>query len=321
VVTTTKAQEFAATGPFRRGGGPATPKPRTIKDTPTYRAFTAVNVVILVLVVVLTLFPFVNLFAKAFSDAIYINLGQVTFWPKGWNTETLGTVMGHDVFWLNYRNTIMYTVLGTVIALVMTSTYAFALSRRQLVGRGFFTGLAVFTMFFQGGLIPNYVLIQQLHLMNTVWAILLPASISVFNLLVMKSFFENFPTELEEAARIDGVGTYGVFFRIVLPLSKAVIAAMTLFYAVAFWNSWFPASLYLTRAPELRPVSLFLRNLIVGSKQGGGEFGAGNVDNVVQVAANVKSVSMLLVIVPIICLYPFLQKYFVSGVMLGAVKQ
>ncbi|HEY0119207.1 MAG TPA: carbohydrate ABC transporter permease, partial [Cellulomonas sp.] len=205
-----------------------------MRDTTGYRLFRLVNVVLLVVVVAITVIPFVSVLAKAFSSAAYINSGQVTLWPKGWNLVTFRTVLANDTFWLYYRNTIVYTVLGTLIALALTSTYAYAISRRQLMGRGFFTGLAVFTMFFGGGLIPNYVLIQRLHLMNTIWAVLLPSAISVFNLLVMKSFFEGFPAELEEAARMDGMNTYGVFFRIVLPLSKAVLAAMTLFYAVSF---------------------------------------------------------------------------------------
>ena len=291
----------------------------TVKDTRGYTVFRWVNAILLIIVMFITLYPFVNLVAQAFSSEGYINSGQVNLIPRGFNLETFKVVMGDAMFWRNYRNTVVYTVVATVISMVLTTSFAYAISKRHLRGRTFFIGIAVFTMFFNGGLIPNYVLINSLGFTNTIWAIVLPNAISVFNLLVMKSFFENFPEELEEAASIDGLTTYGVFFRIVLPLSKAVIATMVLFYAVSFWNSWFPAFLYMDSA-DLYPVTVYLRNLLAAattadSLQGGG------ADNLTQVASNVKAVTMGLTVLPIICLYPFIQKYFVSGVMLGSVKQ
>jgi len=268
-----------------------------------------------VIVALLTLYPFLNLAARAFSSEAAIRSGQVFAWPVGFNTTTLESVVEQRLFWVNYGNTVLYTVVATAIAMALTTTFAYALSKRHLKGRTVLIGMAVFTMFFSGGLIPNYILISQLGFKNSIWAIVVPQAISVFNLLVMKSFFENFPSELEEAAAIDGLSTYGVFFRIVLPLSKAVIATMILFYAVFFWNSWFPAFLYMDD-PELYPVTVFLRNIIAGAT-GTGE---GLSDIAVQVGANVKAVTMLLTVLPIVCLYPFIQKYFVSGVMLGSVK-
>nr|WP_235857217.1 carbohydrate ABC transporter permease [Occultella glacieicola] len=286
----------------------------TVKDTRGYKAFSAANIVVLTIICGLTLYPFVNLVAKAFSSEGFIVSGQVNLIPRGFNTTTFLAVMSDDMFWINYKNTVVYTVVATAIAIALTTTFAYAISRTYLKGRQFFIGLAVFTMFFNGGLIPNYLLINELGFKNTIWAIVVPNAISVFNLLIMKSFFENFPTELEEAAAIDGLSTYGVFFRIVIPLSKAVLATMILFYAVAFWNSWFSAFLYLDRA-ELYPVTVYLRNLLAAATgtEGLGSDGA-------QIAANVQSVTMVLTVLPIICLYPFIQKYFVSGVMLGSVK-
>jgi putative aldouronate transport system permease protein len=172
-------------------------------------------------------------------------------------------------------------------------------------------------MFFSGGLIPNYVLITSLGLKNSVWAIALPNAISVFNLLVMKAFFESLPTELEEAAEIDGLSTYGTLLRIVLPLSKAVIATMVLFYSVSYWNSWFQAFLYMDRA-ELMPVTVYLRNLIAGAT--GATNAGATTEQGSQVAANIQAVTIVLTSLPILCVYPFVQRYFVSGVMLGAVK-
>jgi putative aldouronate transport system permease protein len=287
----------------------------TIKDTTGYKVFRVTNTVVLTLVGILTLYPFLNLAARAFSSEAAIRSGDVFVWPVGFNTTTLESVLSQDLFWLNYRNTVVYTVVATVIAMALTTTFAYALSKRHLKGRNALIGIAVFTMFFNGGLIPNYILINEIGFKNTIWAIVIPNAISVFNLLVMKAFFENFPEELEEAAAIDGLTTYGVFFRIVLPLSKAVIATMILFYAVFFWNSWFPAFLYMDR-PQLYPVTVFLRNIIAGAT-GTGE---GLSDIAVQIGANVKAVTMLLTVLPIVCLYPFIQKYFVSGVMLGSVK-
>jgi putative aldouronate transport system permease protein len=287
----------------------------TVKDTTGYKIFRVTNTVVLTIVSILTLYPFLNLAARAFSSEAAIRAGDVFVWPVGFNTTTLESVVSQNLFWLNYRNTVVYTVVATIIAMALTTTFAYALSKRHLKGRNILIGIAVFTMFFNGGLIPNYILIQELGFKNTIWAIVIPNAISVFNLLVMKSFFENFPVELEEAAAIDGLTTYGVFFRIVVPLSKAVLATMVLFYAVFFWNSWFPAFLYMDN-PRLYPVTVFLRNIIAGAT-GTGE---GLSDIAIQIGANVKAVTMLLTVLPIVCLYPFIQKYFVSGVMLGSVK-
>nr|WP_218881994.1 carbohydrate ABC transporter permease [Nesterenkonia xinjiangensis] len=272
----------------------------------------------IILICAATLYPFLNIIAQAFSSEGYINSGQVSIIPRGFNITTFDVVMSDSMFWRNYANTVIYTVVATAIAMVLTTSFAYALSKRHLKGRGFFIGVAVFTMFFNGGLIPNYVLINALGMTNTMWAIVLPNAISIFNLLVMKAFFENFSTELEEAAQIDGLSTYGVLWRIVIPLSKAVIATMVLFYAVSFWNAWFQAFLYLDRR-ELYPVTVYLRNLLAGAT--GTEQMGGEAAEATQIASNVRAVTMLLTTLPIICLYPFLQKYFVRGIMLGSVKQ
>ncbi|MER6621289.1 MULTISPECIES: carbohydrate ABC transporter permease [unclassified Streptomyces] len=288
-------------------------------DRPTrgHRVFQGVNGVILTLVVLVTLYPFVNIVARSFSGERHIRAGEVTLWPKGFNLTTYEIVFNDSMFWRNYGNTVFYTVVSTAVAMVLTTCYAYVLSKKNLKGRGALVGIAVFTMFFTGGLIPNYVLITSLGLKNSVWAIALPNAISVFNLLVMKAFFESLPSELEEAAQIDGLSTYGILLRIVLPLSKAVVATMILFYAVSFWNSWFSAFLYMDRT-ELMPVTVYLRNLLAGATGGTGAGAA--TEQLTQVNANIQSVTIVLTSLPILCLYPFVQRYFVSGVMLGAVK-
>ncbi|AST95100.1 sugar ABC transporter permease [Niallia circulans] len=289
-----------------------------MQESIQYKIFKVFNVFILLVIVFCTLYPFLNVVAQSFSSEAYISAGEVNLIPKGFNIETYKTVIEDRMFWINYKNTVVYTVVGTGISMFFTTIFAYALSKRRLVGRRFLTLFAVFTMFFNGGLIPNYLLINNLGFHNTIWAIVIPGAISIYNMLIMKSFFENMPDELEEAAAMDGMNTYGILLKIVLPLSKAVMATMVLFYAVGHWNSWFPAFLYLDQK-DLFPVTIYLRNMIAGAT-GGAATGATSADNLIQISANIKSVTMVLTILPILTVYPFVQKYFVSGVMLGSVK-
>ena len=270
------------------------------------------------LIVLVTVYPFVNILARSLSDETELIAGRVTIVPRGLDVTAYKLVMTDPTFWTNYRNTVFYTVTATVISIVLTTCYAYVLSKHQLKGRAVLVGIALFTLFFTGGLIPNYVLVTSLGLKNSVWAIALPNAINVFNLLVMKAYFETLPVELEEAAAVDGLNTYGILLRIVLPLSKAIVATMVLFYAVSFWNSWFAAFLYMDRL-DLFPVTVYLRNLIAGAT--GAEFaGAVAPSDMVQVDATIKSVTIVLTTLPILLVYPFIQRYFVSGVVLGAVK-
>jgi putative aldouronate transport system permease protein len=287
------------------------------RPTRGYRVFQVVNALILAGVVAAILYPFLNIAARSFSAEQYIDAGQVNLWPRGFNVTTYQHVLSDPLFWISYRNTVVYTASATAVSMVLTTSYAYALSKKHLKGRRVLIGIAVFTMFFNGGIIPNYVLVSSLHMRDTVWAIALPNAINIFNLLVMKAFFENMPPELEEAAAVDGMGTYRILWRIVLPLSKAVIATMVLFYAVAYWNSWFTAFLYMDNQ-NLFPVTVYLRNLIAGATSLANEQMANGTQQ--QIAANIQAVTVVLVAVPILSVYPFIQRYFVSGVMLGAVK-
>lgn len=286
-------------------------------QTRAYKVFRVVNVIILILVVAAVLLPFLNVVAQSFSGEKYIDAGQVSLWPRGINLTTYEHVMKDPLFWNNYRNTIIYTTVATLVAMALTTCYAYVLSKRELRGRKVLIGIAVVTMFFNGGIIPNYILVSHLHMRDTVWAIALPNAISVFNLLVMKTFFENMPAELEEAAAVDGMDTYRILLRIVLPLSKAVLATIALFYAVAFWNSWFSAFLYMDNQ-GLFTVTVYLRNIIESATTVAND--QQSSDTQLQIAANIQAVTVVLVAVPILSVYPFVQRYFVSGVMLGAVK-
>ena len=292
-------------------------RPGGIRPTRGYRVFQVVNAVVLTGVVLVTLYPFVNIVARSMSDETEIIAGRVNLLPRGFDLTAYKLVTGDSMFWINYRNTVVYTFVATLVSIVMTTCYAYVLSKQHLKGRKALIAIAVVTMFFNGGLIPNYVLVTSLGLKNTVWAIALPNAISVFNLLVMKAFFESLPTELEEAAAVDGLNTYGILLRIVLPLSKAMIATMVLFYAVTFWNSWFNAFLYMDRL-DLFPVTVYLRNLIAGAT-GATNMGAAQED-AVQADATLPAVTIVLTVLPILAVYPYIQRYFVTGVMLGAVK-
>lgn len=298
---------------------PVAARTSRIKDSTSYKVFTTVNMTVLVLMCALMLYPFVMLLAQSFSSAGAINAGKVSIFPVDFNIDTYKAVANNGAFWRSYGNTVVYTVIGTTIAMVLTTSYAFVLSKKHLKGRGLLIGIAVFTMFFNGGIVPNYVLISSLGMKNTMWAVILPPALSVFNLLVMKAFFENLPTELEEAAHIDGLTWFGIFFRIVLPLSKAVIATMVLFYSVQYWNDWFAAFLYLDKT-DLFPVTLFLRNLIAGASTAASEGAAASGGSLSDINANIQSVTMILILIPILSVYPFVQRYFVSGIMLGSVK-
>ena len=295
----------------------ARPRSRWPRPSRGYRVFQVVNGLILTGVVVAIGYPFLNILARSFSGNTYIVDGQVNLWPRGFNVTTYEHVMKDPLFWDNYRNTVFYTVTATAVAMVLTTCYAYVLSKRHLRGRKVLIGIAVFTMFFNGGIIPNYVLVSSLHLRDTVWAIALPNAINIFNLLVMKAFFENMPSELEEAAAVDGMDTYRILLRIVLPLSKAVLATMVLFYAVAYWNSWFAAFLYMDNQ-GLFTVTVYLRNIIDSVTSVANQQQA--IGTQLQIAANIQAVTVVLVALPILCVYPFIQRYFVSGVMLGAVK-
>ncbi|MEH1099516.1 carbohydrate ABC transporter permease [Micromonospora sp. CPCC 205561] len=300
------------------GGAPSGGRRVGIRPTRGRRVFQAANALVLTGVVIVTLYPFVNIVARSLSDEAYLIAGRVNLVPRGFDLTAYELVVSDSMFWTNYRNTVVYTVVGTCISIVLTTCYAYVLSKPRLRGRGALVGVAVFTMFFSGGLIPNYVLITSLGMKNSLWAVVVPNAINVFNLLVMKAFFEGLPVELEEAAAVDGLNTYGILLRIVLPLSKAVVATMVLFYAVSLWNSWFTAFLYLDQQ-EMFPVTVYLRNLIAGATGAQSAGGVADAD-AVQAAATLQAVTIVLTTLPILAVYPFIQRYFVSGVMLGAVK-
>jgi putative aldouronate transport system permease protein len=269
------------------------------------------------LVVIVTLYPFLYLIAQSFSSEAAVYSGSVTILPVGFNTRTYEVVLANKDFYTSYKNTFIYVISGTLVSLCMSSILAYPLSKAKLRGHGILTKFVIFTMFFAGGLIPNYVLINSLGMRNSIWAIIIPGAINTYYVLIMRSFFVSIPDELEEAAAIDGMSTYGIFLKIVLPLSKPIIATMVLFYAVDMWNNWFAPFIYLDNK-NLQPVTLYLRGIVEGATSAT-EVGAA-YEEVSQISANIRSCAMVLTALPIMCVYPFVQKYFVQGMMIGSVK-
>lgn len=286
-----------------------------MKPTKGYRAFQVINTIIMIFVIFITLYPFVYLVAQSFSSDAAASAGKVTFYPIGFNVNTYKYILRDNQFFRYYGNTIFYTVVGTFISVACTALIAYPLSKPRLRLNKVITPLVVFTMYFAGGMIPNYIVITQwLGLQDSMWSIILPNAISTFNLLVMKSFFAGLPEELEEAAAIDGMNTYQIFLKIIIPLSKPIIATMCLFYMVTMWNEWFTPMLYLD-SKDKWSVALYVRQLVEGANNT--EIGSSDASSV---QATVKSATMVLTSIPIICVYPFVQKYFVQGMTIGAVK-
>jgi putative aldouronate transport system permease protein len=269
----------------------------------------------MVLAILGCLVPFVHMIALSLSSPAAIINNRVSFWPVGLNIQAYRQIFGYPNFLQAYRNTIFYTVAGTAIALVLTVTFAYPLSKPVLKGRGFVMKLVIFSMFFSGGLIPNYLLVASLRLINTVMAMLIPFAINQFNLIILINFFRAVPAELEEAAFIDGLDYAAILTRIVLPLSTAALATIGLYTAVFFWNDWFHGLIYLRSAQF--PVMLFLRNIVTGTTMAGDVAGAGDKTSI---EISIKSAVIITSTAPIIVVYPFLQRYFVKGVMVGSVK-
>ena len=287
-----------------------------IKPSKGYRIFQVFNTIFMIIIIFITLYPFVYLVAQSFSSEAAVSAGKVTFFPIDFTLDTYKYILRDDSFFRYYGNTILYSVIGTVISVISTALLAYPLSKPRLRLNKFLTPFVVFTMYFTGGLIPNYILITQwLGFQDSMLAIVLPGAISTFNLLVMKSFFAGLPEELEEAASIDGMGTYGFFLKIIIPLSKPIIATMCLFYLVGMWNEWFGPMMYL-ETKDKWPIALWVRQLVEGANNT--EIGTSAEASSVQ--ATLKSATMVLTTLPIVCVYPFVQRYFVQGMTIGAVK-
>lgn len=285
------------------------------RETRGDKIFSVCVYILLALVCLIVIYPLYYMFIVSISNGYAVIRGEVTLLPKGVNFGAYQYMLSDRYVPRSYLNTLIYTFFGTLINVVMTALCAYPLSRKKLYGRGFFTMLIVFTMFFDAGIISNFMVVLSLGIKNTIWAILLPPAINVWYMIIMRTFFQGIPEELHESAYIDGANDLVIFGRIILPLSKAVLATMVVFYAVWHWNSFFPELVYLDDR-MLYPMQLILRNMLLESDAGSATVSS----DVAVMGRNIKYAAVFITVLPILVVYPFAQKYFVKGVMVGSVK-
>lgn len=290
------------------------------KRTVGEQAFDMGNAILMVLISLITLYPLIYVLFSSLSDPHYVvqNRGLLLF-PHGFNFDSYKMVFRNPNILTGFGNTFFYVTVGTGLNILLTSLGAYALSRKNLMLKNPIMFLIVFTMFFEGGLIPLYLLMRNLELLDTRFAVILPSAISAFNLIIMRTAFQTVPESLEESARIDGAGDWTILFKIVIPLSMPVVAVMILFYGVSHWNSWFLATIFLQKR-EFFPLQVILREILISNDTNAMSVGVGTSDQMA-IGETIKYATIIIATVPILFLYPFLQKYFVNGVMVGAIKE
>jgi putative aldouronate transport system permease protein len=285
--------------------------------------FSIVIYIFLALIVIITLYPLIYVVSASISDPTLVSTGKMWLLPKGITFKGYNRVFRNKEIWIGYRNTILYTVAGTIISLMITIPCGYALSIKNLPGRKGLSFIFLFTMFFGGGLIPLYLLVKDLHILNTVWSVLLPSAASIWNIIITRTFFEStIPAGLEEAAEIDGCNVFQKFFKIVVPLSAPIIAVMALFYGVGRWNSYFDEMIFLSNR-NMFPLQVFLREILIITQMNTSNMSMSNAVSMaeqVKIAGIVKYAVMIVSTLPIICVYPFIQRFFVKGVMVGSIK-
>lgn len=291
-----------------------------LRDTLGDKIFYTINGIFLALVALIVLYPLYFIIIASISDPDAVLAGRVVLYPVDITFTGFQKIMERTDVWTGYLNTIIYTLLTVVLSLLVTIPAGWALSRKTLPGKKFFMIYFIIPMFFGGGLIPFYNVMSSLRLVNTMWAIVLPAILSVWNLFMTKTFFESsIPGSLIEAAKIDGAGSFRIFFSVVIPLSKAVIAVMALYYAVGQWNSYFNAMIFL-QDESMYPLQLVLKEILIASESTVGGSGETILEQY-RLANQLKYVSVIVSSLPVLALYPFVQKYFAQGVMIGSLKE
>lgn len=291
----------------------------------------AVHLLVL-LVLLTTLYPVLHIASVSFSDDVSVMGNRVTFFPVNFNLRAYQLIFSSPLIPNSFKNAVIYTVVGTVVNMLLTTTMAYALSKRRLAFRGLITAAVIVTFFFSGGLIPNFLLVRGLGMYNTIWALAVPAAINTFYLIVMRTFFQTLPQELEDSAVVDGANDITVFVRIMLPISKAAVATITLFYAVSHWNSWFPAVVYLSEVDRY-PLQVILRQIVIDNQmtealmEREGMAAARALDEeqqssdyLIASVDRIKFATLFASIVPMLIIYPFIQRYFVRGLMIGSLK-
>jgi len=298
-----------------------------MKESRGDKLFLISTYIYLCLALLVILYPLIYILSASISSPQDVNSGAMWLFPKNVTLDGYKLVFENPKIWNGYWNTIIYTVVGTLVNLAVTLPASYALSRSDFVGRQLFMGLILFTMFFSGGLVPTYLLVKNLGLINSMWALILPVAASVWNIVVARTFFQTtIPKELQEAAHIDGCTNLKLFIRIILPLSAPIVAVMALFYGVSHWNSYFPSLIYLNDEAKY-PLQMVLRQILVLQEMSAETTGA-SMNGEVAIAMNNKAETASLIkygvivvsTLPIVAVYPFLQRYFVQGVMIGSVK-
>ncbi len=288
------------------------------------RGFETIIYILLALAAFVTLFPFVNTLAVSLNEAADTARGGIYLLPRKLTFENYKVIFKYPDLYDAFIITVGRTVLGALASLVCTAMFAYGLSKPNLKGKNIYMGLSIFTMYFSGGLIPYYLLLRNLHLTDNFLVYIVPYLVGVFNMIIMRTYFRSIPEALEESARIDGAGTFTVFFKVVLPLSGPIVATMILFNGVFQWNSWFDANIFITKQ-QLKPLQIVLVKVINSTKTDEALMNAGSAAQTLsaQKVINIRSLTastIMVTTIPIIMVYPFLQKYFVKGVMIGAVK-
>lgn len=283
------------------------------------KAFQGFNYSFLFLLMLVCLYPLYLQLITSLSHGLEVMKGGITLLPRNITFSTYRTLVRGELF-MYMRNTIVYTVAGTLVNLVMSCLCAFPLARKTFSGRKFFTIMVTVTLFFSGGMIPMYLTVKQFGLMDTMWALILPGAISTYNMIIIRTAFQSIPESLIESAQLDGANDLVILWKIVVPLSKATLATMLLFYAVSHWNSYFDAMLYINKK-ELYPLQIMLRNMLIGGLFNEETAIAGaSADSFAVTDATLRSAAIIVTTLPILVVYPFVQRYFVKGVMIGSVK-
>lgn len=289
-------------------------------DTAGGKLFDALNVFVLSLLSIMTLYPFIYIISMSISDPRSVLAQEIWLLPKGFSLGSYKMVFENNAIWQAYANTIWNTGIGTSINVIFTLMGAYALSRKEFFARRAIMVYIAVTMFFSGGLIPTFLLVNNIGLYNTRWAMVIPGAVNAWNLIIARTYFQSsVPDSLPESAKMDGCSDIGILFRIVLPLSLPIIAVLTIFYAVGHWNAWFNALIYLSDG-RLHPLQLFLRKILLMNSPDLLQ-GMEDAFDRVAYALQLKYASIMVATLPILCIYPFVQKYFVKGVMLGAIKE
>ena len=280
-------------------------------------AFNIFNASFMILISAIMIMPMLNVYAISFSGDAPAARGEVAFWPINFTIDAYRYLRNFSILLTGFQNSFFLLFCGTAINMLFTIVTAYPLSRKTLLGRKYFLMAIIFTMMFGGGLIPTYLLIMRLNLLDSIWALILPGTISAWNLIIMKNFFESLPVELIEAARIDGMSEVFIVLKIIIPLSMAAIATIALFYGVAHWNAYFSAAIYISNRSRW-PLQLVLREIVVAAQMAQAQTG---MDLALSIPLEPLKMAVIVVTTtPILCIYPFIQKYFVRGVIMGAIK-